>query len=263
MGVPKISPAEEAAVNANNIEVSFYILITLSAIAISIAIYRATIHSVRYLRMLTCLNDDRQYFFKLPNRIYGWIKQHLLYAPLLYRRHYKQMRVGPVELGTLPTRFQSLLITGIIAMNVTLCVYGIQWNGPLDIKLWHLRNRSGTLAVVNLIPMVLMAGHNNPLISLLNVPFDTFNLLHRWFGRIVVSLSVTHGVVEMISMITDATAGRAVHPSRITIFTQLIREERFMLWGFIVCHGSLSGHIAVQPESLTMNLDHNRLSWQS
>ncbi len=37
-----------------------------------------------------------------------------------------------------------------------------------------------------------MAGRNNPLINWLNCSFDTFNLLHRWFGRIVVLEAVTH-----------------------------------------------------------------------
>lgn len=137
-------------------------------------------------------------------------------------------------MGILPTRLQSLFLVGIVTMNVVLCVYGIEWDQPSKVRLRHLRNRSGTLAVVNMIPLVLMAGRNNPLIGILDVPFETFNLLHRWFGRIVVSLAVTHGVVEIISLVTGATAGKKVHPSGITIFTQTLKEERFMLWGFVV-----------------------------
>ncbi len=37
-----------------------------------------------------------------------------------------------------------------------------------------------------------MAGRNNPLINLLNCSFDTFILLHRWLGRIVVLETVAH-----------------------------------------------------------------------
>jgi len=39
-----------------------------------------------------------------------------------------------------------------------------------------------------------MASRNNPLINWLNLSFDTFNLLHRWFGRIVVLEAVAHAV---------------------------------------------------------------------
>ncbi len=234
MGPPKLSLAQRAAINRDNMLFSVYILIILSAIVVSMAIYRASIYSLRYLRTLACLEDDRQQFFKLPNRTFGWIKQHIIYAPLFNRRHSKQMCVGPVEMGILPSRFQSVLLAGIIAMNVTFCAYGIEWSGPLKIKLLHLRNRSGALAVVNMIPLVLMVGRNNPLIAVLNVSFDTFNLMHRWFGRIVVSLAFTHSVVEIMSMINGATAGKKVHPSGISIFTESLQAARFLLWGFIV-----------------------------
>lgn len=253
MGAPKLSPAERRAINADNMRFSVYILIILSAIVISMAVYRVANFSVRYTRTLTCLNDDRQQFFKVPNRTFGWIKQHIIYAPLFNRRHSKQVSMGPVVMGILPTRFQSMLLAGIISMNVTLCAYGIEWSGPLQAKLWHLRNRSGALSVVNMIPLVLMAGRNNPLIGLLSVPFDTFNLLHRWFGRIVVSLAVTHGVVEITSMVTGATAGQKVHPSGITVFTESLQAARFLLWGFVVCQApSILDGLLYRNKSLTI-----------
>jgi predicted ferric reductase len=43
-----------------------------------------------------------------------------------------------------------------------------------------------------------MAGRNNPLIEMLHVPFDTWNLLHRWLGRIVVLEGVAHTLAWMI-----------------------------------------------------------------
>ena len=80
-------------------------------------------------------------------------------------------------------------------MNVGLCVVGIEWSqAGTEVMSVHLRNRTGTLAVVNLIPLVMMAGRNNPLIKLLNISFDTFNLAHRWFGRIMVAEAVAHTV---------------------------------------------------------------------
>ena len=43
-----------------------------------------------------------------------------------------------------------------------------------------------------MIPLFILAGRNNPLIPLLRVSFDTYNLLHRWLGRIVVVESIVH-----------------------------------------------------------------------
>ena len=41
-----------------------------------------------------------------------------------------------------------------------------------------------------------MAGRNNPLVPLLGISFDTYNLLHRWLGRIVVLESVLHSLAH-------------------------------------------------------------------
>ena len=228
------SPAVLAAIAVDNLLFSYYVLIVLSAIVVSFFIYRIANDSVRHLRTLTCLNNDTQRYFRTPNGIFGFIKQHLFYAPLFRKRHSRPVRAGPVDLGTLPTRLQGLLIIGIVAMNVVLCVYGIGWHGPIMTKLKHFRNRAGTLAVVNLIPLVTMAGRNNPLIWLLNIPYDTFNLMHRWFGRIVVSLAITHSTVEIIIMILMGTMGKKVHPSGFEIFQQSLANTRFITFGFVV-----------------------------
>ena len=221
----------------NNVAFSYYILIALGAIVVSMIIYRVAIDSVQYTRTLTCLNNDGQRYFKMPNQKFGWIKQHLVYAPLFRRRHHKQMRIGPMETGILPTRFQSLLLAGIIAMNVILCACGIEWNGPTITKLEHLRNRSGTLAVANMIPLVILAGRNNPLIGWLNIPYDTFNLMHRWFGRIVASLAVSHGVVGIMALVIR---GQKTHTPGWESFSGTLKEVRFITFGLVVSHGQQS-----------------------
>ena len=228
------SPAAVAAVAKDNLLFSYYVLIVLSAIVVSFFIYRIANDSVRHLRTLTSLNNETQRYFRTPNRIFAFFKQHLFYAPLFKKRHSRPVQAGPIELGNLPTRLQGLLIVGIIAMNVVLCVYGIEWRGPITTKLQHFRNRSGTLAVVNLIPLVTMAGRNNPLIWLLNIPYDTFNLMHRWFGRIVVSLVITHATVEITNMVVSGTMGEGPHPSGFAIFQQTLASTRFITFGFVV-----------------------------
>lgn len=58
-----------------------------------------------------------------------------------------------------------------------------------------------------------MAARNNPLISWANCSFDTFNLLHRWFGRIVALEAITHTVafgvqVGAFSKFSSSVAGQ-------------------------------------------------------
>lgn len=70
-----------------------------------------------------------------------------------------------------------------------------------------------------------MSGRNNPLIPLLGMPFDTFNLLHRWFGRIVIVEGVAHTIAHLWA---SASTG-----SWATAWATAWKVP-FMMWGFIV-----------------------------
>jgi hypothetical protein len=48
-----------------------------------------------------------------------------------------------------------------------------------------------------MIPLFLLAGRNNPIIKLTGISFDTMNLIHRWFGRIVILEAIAHTVCWM------------------------------------------------------------------
>ena len=73
--------AVSAAAQVNKMLFSYYFLIMLGAITASFFVYRVAIDSARYVRHLTCLNDESQRYFRSPHQIFGFIKQHLLYAP--------------------------------------------------------------------------------------------------------------------------------------------------------------------------------------
>ncbi|KAK2805272.1 hypothetical protein FQN50_006298 [Emmonsiellopsis sp. PD_5] len=165
-------------------------------------IWQNTIRFSNHIRRLTNLNNDTQRYFVTPDPYWAWLKKSVIYAPLFRTRHNREFRLSTaINVGTLPTRFQTVLLLGVIGMNVTLCCVTIDYPNAESTVLGLIRNRSGTMAVVNLIPLVIMAGRNNPLIRLLNVSFDTWNLLHRWFARIVVLESITHVVAWMINKV--------------------------------------------------------------
>lgn len=204
------SPAAAATAKAaedDNRHYARLTLVTLASAVFLFAVYRVILHAVQYVRTLTCLNNEKQMYFKSPNQSFGRLKEHLLYAPLFRRRHNEELYItSGWSLGALPTRFQSLFLTGLIGMNVVLCVIGIDWsNNSSSVMLTHLRNRTGTLAVVNMTPLVLLAGRNNPLIGLLNISFDSFNLVHRWFGRIVALEAVVHTLAWTINKVNTCT----------------------------------------------------------
>ncbi|PGH19352.1 hypothetical protein AJ80_03992 [Polytolypa hystricis UAMH7299] len=165
-------------------------------------IWHAVLRFMGHIRHLTNLNNDTQRYFIPAHPFIAWFKKSIVYAPLFRKRHNREFKLSSaVNMGTLPTRFQTLLLVGIIATNVTLCCITIPFPAPEKTVLGLIRNRSGTMATVNLVPLVIMAGRNNPLIKLLGVSFDTWNLLHRWFARIVVLETLTHVLAWMINKV--------------------------------------------------------------
>ena len=193
-GPPQYNPVEQAAMQVGNMQFGGMTLIILASVAAVFLLYRIAISTVRSARVLSCVESDKQTYWRQSVGWFAQIKKHLLYAPLLKKRHQAEMQLFKGwSLGVLPTRFQSLFLVLLIAMNIIYCVLGIEWNSVgSTIMLGHLRNRTGTIAVVNMIPLVLLAGRNNPLIILLNIPYGSFNMVHRWLGRIVVAESVVH-----------------------------------------------------------------------
>lgn len=180
-----------------NTSAAVYLFVSLLGIAFIAAVYRLCLGISRYIRTLTCLNNEKQRYFRFPVDWFAVLKKHLLDAPLFRIRHHREVRLFRGSgLGVIPTRFQSLLVTTIIVLNVALSVQGIKWDQiQTSSELKHFRNRTGTMAVANMIPLVIMAGRNNPFIQLLGISYDSFNLLHRWFGRICLAEAITHMVV--------------------------------------------------------------------
>jgi len=79
----------------------------------------------------------------------------------------------------------------LVGTNLTYILV-LPWYQAQPEIIAELRARSGVMAVINLIPTVLFAMRNNPLIPLLQISYDTFNLLHRWAARVVVVDSLIH-----------------------------------------------------------------------
>ena len=204
-----LTPEQIAAQNAAREKASMlnedfqnYIMIICGGLAVFFIIWRVTMESIKYVRMLTCLNNDSQRYFAIPSLSYANFKKHLLYAPVLGKRHNREFKLSSaINVGTLPTRFQLLFLTAYLATNVAFCVLSIDWSAPFSTVAGNVRNRTGILSVVNMVPLFIMAARNNPLINWLNISFDTFNLLHRWFGRIVVVEAMAHTGAWMASTV--------------------------------------------------------------
>lgn len=180
-----------------------------------------------YLRRVTSAVAGRkqQRVWEVESPLWTKIKKHVLYAPLGRKRHNREiMFSSAINVGTLPSRFHATLLGLYLISQIAYCSildYGVNEKAALVAE---LRGRSGNLAVLNMIPLVLLAGRNNPLIPLLHVSFDTYNLIHRWLGRIVVLESVTHTIAWTINAV-DAAGWDKTWAD--------VQSDPFFLWGFI------------------------------
>ncbi|EED19739.1 conserved hypothetical protein [Talaromyces stipitatus ATCC 10500] len=172
----------------------------LVSCAVIIFIHRVWSDFVSSQRLKFAVRRDCEVSFTRPSRFKTLLNRHLLYAPLFERRHNREFRIyrGHINMGTIPTRLETLLIASYIALNMLFCVVVIDWSQNLSQSLHGLIGTTGMLAIVNLVPLVITAGRNNPLILLLRVSFHTFNLIHRWLGRIIVTEAIAHTVAVLV-----------------------------------------------------------------
>jgi len=152
-----------------------------------------------YRRRRAGADDASQHRLSKPNRFAGLIKKHLITAPLFSKRHSKTIVISKrFDLGTVPTRFETLIIATYFGINVLLCTVYIDYTQSVKDTSATVRNRTGVLAVLNMLPLFLFAGRNNPLITLCGINYNTWNLLHRWIGRTVVIEAFAHSLAFLV-----------------------------------------------------------------
>lgn len=220
--------ARDLSTDMDNEDQAFYnyLFIICASLVAVMATWRVILESVKYVRTLTCLNNSTQRYFSKPSESFATFKETLLYAPVFRKRHNREFQLSTaVNIGTLPTRLQLLFLVTYFGTNITFCVTSIQWDQDFATVSQQIRNRSGVLAVVNMVPLFIMSARNNPLINWLNMSYDTFNLLHRWFGRIVVLEIMAH---------TGAWVAAHVHQSGWSSVMTSVRTSQMLTFGFVV-----------------------------
>ncbi len=181
------------------------------------------------LRHLFALGHSNQAFWaQNRSRWLPWVKRNVSYAPLWNVRHNREIQLSSaINVGTLPSRFHTILLTVYALSNVAYC-FVLDWSNPAAELTAEFRGRTGVLAAINLIPTVLFALRNNPLIPLLQVSYDTFNLLHRWTARIMITEAVAHTAAWLVNTIRAGEANGGIsHVGEV-----LARHSSYM-WGLV------------------------------
>jgi hypothetical protein len=211
-------------------DILFSRIIYSSIIIVALVVFCGRVAQITHshLRRITSLGATRkqQTFWSVESSpLWANIKKHVLYAPLGRKRHNREIQLSSaVNMGTVPSRFQATLVVLYVASQIAYCSYLDYAINEKAALFAELRGRSGVLAVLNMVPLFVLAGRNNPLIPLLHISFDTYNLLHRWLGRIVVLESVVH---------TVAWAVNACDEQDFAHMLERIRTTPFFIWGLL------------------------------
>ncbi|KAJ5937669.1 hypothetical protein N7454_004011 [Penicillium verhagenii] len=231
---PNVSYIFEYSRGLNGVNVPLDVLIARviysSIIILAVIVFSGRIAQIShaYLRLITASSSNQRqqtYWSREQSTWWAWLKKQFLYAPLGRKRHNREVQLSSaIGMGTLPSRFQTILITLYLTSQVVYCLLLDYATNEKQALIAELRGRSGTLAVFNMVPLFLLASRNNPLISILNISFDTYNLLHRWLGRIIVLETITH------------TAAWAVNACAEQDFNEMLarlRDTPFFSWGLL------------------------------
>jgi hypothetical protein len=179
---------------------------TLNFMFVNILIATALIPIITalFLRIVITARNDRrrisaiascrgqEFWSKDRYSYWGVIKRHFLYAPagLIKCQQPAKGSTGGTTPISLPTCANIVVIVVYILSSAAYClVISVR---PCPQMVAEFRGRCGTLATFNVILTVLFALRNNPLISLLQISYDTFNLFHRWTARLVAVEATAH-----------------------------------------------------------------------
>jgi len=229
---------EDPTADFENVDVQHYLGYIWVAIVGIFTLYQVAFHLIRYVRTIVCLNNETQRYFSTPHAMFANFRKHCLDAPLSKTRHHREFKLSSaINIGTLPSRLQTFLLVGYFATNVGLAVWKVDFGKEYSTVASEIRNRTGVMAVINMIPLFLLAGRNNPIIKLTHISFDTMNLIHRWFGRIVVLEAITHTAAWVAGKVhTSKLASRTV--TTVTIANMIFPEGWAAVQASITSKGS-------------------------
>ena len=173
--------------NVRLITILWLSMVAIAGIVLGSRLWQLVNSHLRRLHAMSGNEVEQNFWTYEKSSLWPWLKRHLIYAPLGRKRHNQEIQLSAaINYGTLPGRIHTAILVCLVSSNVIYISLLDYRNGDAAAVVAELRGRCGVLATANMIPLVLLAGRNNPLISLLKVSFDTYNLFHRWIGRIVI-----------------------------------------------------------------------------
>ncbi|KAK9374021.1 ferric reductase like transmembrane component-domain-containing protein [Lipomyces chichibuensis] len=171
------------------------------------------LHSEYYVNILTiywiipiiisfiCLTALRLYpgNGSKPGRLVTFFRKRIMLPATFSRKHVSPIRFFGVSWMIMPLRWQTLLIVGFVLLNFVL-IFVHRNIIPESHEAWTIQvvrfyaNRSGIMATTMIPLLFLFGGRNNIMIAVTGWSHETFNMFHRWIGRMMFFQSLVHGV---------------------------------------------------------------------
>ncbi|KAJ5155344.1 Riboflavin synthase-like beta-barrel [Penicillium capsulatum] len=167
-------------------------LFVVALMIIILLAWRTAIRIRHHYRSKIALRVDDQTQLSRTGGFNASLKKHLFYAPLWGSRHSREFRFFKLHMGSIPLRLELILLLVYLALNVAFIISTVDWWEEYNEMMFQLKYSAGHLAVMNTPGLVLSAGRNNPLVSLMGLSFDSFNFMHRWVGRVIAVNAVIH-----------------------------------------------------------------------
>lgn len=134
-----------------------------------------------------------------------WIRKVLVLPPTAGKYHNQPRVFLGIFSYSVPTRIQSIVILGyIVVTTVIMCINypSILFDpirlSPIEQKLKYIGTRAGIISVTQLPMVILFGGRNNILMNITGWSQETFNVYHRWSSRVMVCLSLVHGICHTV-----------------------------------------------------------------
>ncbi|KAB8221527.1 ferric reductase NAD binding domain-containing protein [Aspergillus novoparasiticus] len=186
---------------------------------------RSIIRLRHHRRLREILREDKQEKFARNGALSAFFNKHVFYAPLWSLRHSREFRLlGRIHMGIVPLRLEAVLLLTYFVLNIIFFFVLANWCSGYEETMYQIKYAAGHLCVMNLPALVLTAARNNPLIPMLGLQFDTFNLMHRWIGRLIIGEAVVH--------MACVVAGEAKEMSMSKV-THLLWNTPFFIEGFV------------------------------
>ncbi|OQO06615.1 hypothetical protein B0A48_08401 [Cryoendolithus antarcticus] len=129
------------------------------------------------------------------------VEKYLLLPAFIGKRH---LRILPWNLGYVPQRSTSLMITIFVAVNVVFNFFNFPsfandtwYVSSSALYTSNLANRLSVLAIANLALAIMLSGRNSIIMYITGCSRTTILAYHRWAGRVAVIKGVAHAAIYL------------------------------------------------------------------